>query len=74
MLDERRRRDVPLFEDVQNTQELPPPIPPALVGEYEEPPLVMEGERACIDFTLMPESDEEIRRVANYPQSPVLVN
>ncbi|KAF8261627.1 hypothetical protein EI94DRAFT_1833216 [Lactarius quietus] len=30
MSDERRRRDIPLFEDEENSQELPPPIPPTL--------------------------------------------
>jgi len=77
MSDERRRRDIPLFEDEENSQELPPPIPPTLAGDFEEPLHVVEEHReyvGCIDFTLMPECDEERPEVANCPQSPGLVN
>ncbi|KAF8268352.1 hypothetical protein EI94DRAFT_1728026 [Lactarius quietus] len=59
MLDERRRQDIPLFEDEDNFKELPPPIPPTLVGAFaEEPPRVVEEQCeyvGCVDFTLMPE-------------------
>ncbi|KAI9458950.1 hypothetical protein BJY52DRAFT_407774 [Lactarius psammicola] len=62
--DARRRQDIPLFEDAENAQELPPPITPTLVGEFQEPlwagpeGLLGPGERisvGCIDFTMMPE-------------------
>ena len=34
--DARRRRDVPLFEDVENAQELPPPMPLTIVEGFGE--------------------------------------
>ncbi|KAF8261626.1 hypothetical protein EI94DRAFT_1745545 [Lactarius quietus] len=77
MLDERRRRDIPLFKDEENSQELPPPIPPTLAVDFEEPPHVAEEHCeyvGCIDFTLMPKCDEERPEVAKCPQLPVLVN
>jgi hypothetical protein len=37
--DARRREDIPLFEDAENAQELPPPPnPPMLDLEFEVPP------------------------------------
>ncbi|KAF8271814.1 hypothetical protein EI94DRAFT_1827289 [Lactarius quietus] len=78
MTDERRRRDIPLFEDIENSRELPPPIPPTSAGDFEERPRVAEEHCeyvGCIDFSLMPgECDEERPEVANCPQSPVLVH
>ncbi len=35
--DARLWQDIPLFEDAENAQELPPPITPTLVGEFQEP-------------------------------------
>ncbi|KAH9038547.1 hypothetical protein EDB85DRAFT_2189366 [Lactarius pseudohatsudake] len=59
--DPRRRQDRPLFKDEDNARELPPPITPTLIGEFQEPLLAAQpgpNERisvSCIDFTLMPE-------------------
>ncbi|KAH9174791.1 hypothetical protein EDB89DRAFT_472508 [Lactarius sanguifluus] len=59
--DARRRQDIPLFKDEENARELPPPITPTLIGEFQEPLLAAQpdpDERisvGCIDFTLIPE-------------------
>ncbi|KAI9444179.1 hypothetical protein H4582DRAFT_1067846 [Lactarius indigo] len=61
--DARRRQDIPLFEDVENAQELPPPITPASDRAFQLPPWVgglTPIERVsvgCVDFTLMPVGD-----------------
>jgi len=53
--DARRRPDIPLFEDAENAQELPPPEP-TLNREIQELWAGFEGNSVgCIDFTLMPE-------------------
>jgi hypothetical protein len=54
--DDRRRRDLPLFEDVEI--ELPPPIPPTLVGDFEGPPVV-EGRRGGPSFLKSASSDAD---------------
>ncbi|KAH9032737.1 hypothetical protein EDB84DRAFT_130016 [Lactarius hengduanensis] len=59
--DARRRQDILLFEDVENAQELPPPITPTLDREFQVPPwfgrlgLIESVSVGCVDFTLMPE-------------------
>ena len=48
--DARRREDITLFEDAENSEELPPPpIPPILDIEYEA--LVMHGLDSGCSFT-----------------------
>jgi len=53
--DVRRRGDIPLFEDAENAQELPPPTAPTdeLQRLWVDP--VDRNSVGCIDFTLMPE-------------------
>ncbi|KAH8984937.1 hypothetical protein EDB92DRAFT_2032795 [Lactarius akahatsu] len=34
--DARHRQDIPLFKDEENARELPPPITPTLIGEFQE--------------------------------------
>ena len=46
--DERRRRDLPLFEDVEI--EFQSPIPPTLVGNFEGPPVAEQLERGGPSF------------------------
>ncbi|KAH9083560.1 hypothetical protein EDB83DRAFT_2547117, partial [Lactarius deliciosus] len=56
--DARRRRDISLFEDTKNVQELLPPITPTLDREFQVPPLdpIERVSVGCIDFTLMPKA------------------
>jgi len=49
--DARRRQDISLFEDAENTQELPPSIPPTLVGDFGEPGPPAVGRRGGRSFT-----------------------
>ncbi len=44
--DASRRQDIPLFEDAENAQELPPPIP----GDFRAP-LSVTAERGGRSFT-----------------------
>ncbi|KAF8272817.1 hypothetical protein EI94DRAFT_161052 [Lactarius quietus] len=68
--DSRRRQDIPLFDDVENAQELPPST--AFIGDlltFEEPAVMGlmiarhspfdSNSVCCIDFTLMPEDISE---------------
>ena len=49
--DARRREDVPLFEDAENAQELPPPVTltldQALGGGYGSTPLDADSDALC---------------------------
>ncbi|KAH9032739.1 hypothetical protein EDB84DRAFT_1561882 [Lactarius hengduanensis] len=58
---ERHRQDIPLFEDVENAQELSRPITPPLDPDFQVTPWILEhasvekNSAGCIDFSLMPE-------------------
>ncbi|KAI9444181.1 hypothetical protein H4582DRAFT_2071752 [Lactarius indigo] len=62
--DARRRQDIPLYEDAENAQELPPPITPNLDLEFQvtlwmaRHAPVEKDSVGCIDFTLMPDCYE----------------